>query len=258
MLHQSEARLRELQAKLLHVSRLSAAGEMAAALAHELHQPLTAVASAVGTVEFILASSPIAPQVPGDMREALDLAAEQSLRAGQIVRRLRAFIAKGEAEVRPEDLRYLVEEAATLALVGVNDSSVAVRFRFHPILPHVLADRIQIQQVVVNLIRNAVEAMADARDGNGTHRQELVVAAAPVGPSSIEVSVADTGPGLAPGLAEHPFEIFASSKPGGLGIGLSICRTIVEAHAGRIWAEPNPGGGTVFRFTLPAVDTVER
>jgi two-component system sensor kinase FixL len=117
----------------------------------------------------------------------------------------------------------------------------------------VLADRIQIQQVLVNLIRNALEAMAAMGDAGGqAARRELAVAAAPVGAGVVEVSVADTGPGLAPEIAERPFDPFASTKAGGMGIGLSICRTIVEAHGGRIWAEPNPGGGTVFRFILPA------
>jgi light-regulated signal transduction histidine kinase (bacteriophytochrome) len=251
-LRRSEARLRELQTELLHVSRLSAAGEMAAALAHELHQPLTAVVSAVETAGRILASSPAA-RVPADMQDALDLAAEQSLRAGEIVRCLRGFITKGEAEMRSEDPRRIVEEAVALALLGVKGSDVAVSFRFPSALPHVIADRIQIQQVLVNLIRNAVEAMAGAEDDDGRQHRKLVVAAIPAGPSSIEVSVADTGPGLAPELAEHLFDAFASTKSGGLGIGLSISRSIVEAHGGRIWAGPNPGGGTVFRFTLPTV-----
>ena len=255
-LRESEARFRELQAKLLHVSRLSAAGEMAAALAHELNQPLTAVAGAVRAARRMLAASaPDRPPPPAEMREALDLAAEQSLRAGQIIKRLRGLVAKGEAnEMRPEDLPRLIEEAAALARAGGKASGVAIAFRLDPALPPVLADRIQIEQVLVNLVRNAVEAMVDeAGDGSGSARRELVVAAAPAGPGAVEVSVADTGLGLAPEVARRPFEPFASTKPGGMGMGLAICRTIVEAHGGRIWAEPNPGGGMVFRFTLPAM-----
>jgi two-component system sensor kinase FixL len=256
-LRDSEARFRELQAKLLHVSRLSVAGEMAAALAHELNQPLAAVAGSVRAARRVLAASaPGRPPPPVEVRDALDLAFEQSLRAGQIIKRLRGFVTKGgEAETRrAEDLPRLVEEAAALALVGAEAHGVAVAFCLDPALPPVLADRIQIQQVLVNLLRNAVEAMADGegRDGGRRHR-ELVAAAAPAGPDAVEVSVADTGPGLAPEIAERPFEPFASTKPGGMGMGLAISRGIVEAHGGRIWAEPNPGGGAVFRFTLPAV-----
>ena len=255
-LRESEARFRQLQAQLLHVSRLSAASEMAAALAHELNQPLAAVAGAVRAARRMLAASaPDCPPPPAEVRDALDLAAEQSLRAGQIIKRLRGLVAKGEAEeMRPEDLPRLVEEAAALALAGGKASGVAIAFRLDPALPPVLADRIQIEQVLVNLVRNAFEAMADeAGDGGGSARRELVVAAEAAGPDAVEVSVADTGPGLAPEVAERPFDPFASTKPGGMGVGLAICRTIVEAHGGRIWAEPNPGGGTVFRFTLPAL-----
>jgi PAS domain S-box-containing protein len=253
-LRESEARFRELQAKLLHVSRLSAAGEMAAALAHELNQPLTAVAGAVRAAwRMLAASAPDRPPPPAEVREALDLAAEQSLRAGQIIKRLRGLVAKGEAqELRGEDLPRLVEEAAALALAGGKANGVAIAFRLDPALPPVLVDRIQIEQVLVNLVRNAFEAMSDdAGDGGGTARRELVVAATPAGPGSVVVSVADTGPGLAPEVAGRPFEPFASTKPEGMGVGLAICRTIVEAHGGRIWAESNPSG-TVFRFTLPA------
>ena len=190
---------------------------------------------------------------PPAVRAALDLAAEQSLRAGQIIKRLRGLVAKGEAEeMRPEDLPRLVEEAAALALAGGKASGVAIAFRLDPALPPVLADRIQIEQVLVNLVRNALEAMSGGGGGEGTRHRELVVAAAPAGAGEVEVSVADTGPGLAPEVAGRLFEPFVSTKPDGMGVGLSICRTIVEAHGGRIRAEPSPGGGAVFRFTLPA------
>lgn len=241
---EDQVRLREL----LHASRLSVAGGMAAALAHELNQPLTAVASAVKTVRRVLASSPECPPAPAGVEEALDFAAEQALRAGRIVRRLREFLAKGGAEVRAQDLRKLIEEAGALALAGVRADDVAIVLRFHPALPLVLVDRIQIQQVLVDLTRNAVEAMA----GEASCRRELVIAAVPAGPGAVEVCVSDTGPGLMPEVADRLFEAFVSTKPNGTGLGLSICRTIVEAHGGRLWAEPNPGGGAAFRFTLPA------
>lgn len=269
------ALLQELQVELLHVSRLSAAGEMASALAHELNQPLTAVASAVRAAQRVLASLPGDPIAPAAIHEAIDLAAEQALRAGQIVRRLRDFVARdGEADKRLEDLAKLAEDAGALALAGVKESGIKVMFRFDPQLAHVLVDRIQIQQVLLNLMRNALEAMAqdapeqdapeqdapeqDAvaqgaaeHDGAPPQHRELAVTASAAGPESVEVIVADTGPGLAPEIAGRLFNSFVSTKPGGMGMGLSISRSIVEAHGGRLWAEPNPGRGTAFHFTLP-------
>jgi len=254
-LRASDTRLRELQAELLQISRLSAAGEMASALAHELNQPLTAATSALEAAQLMLAAP--SPQPAGatvGVQEALDLAAEQAMRAGQIVRRLRDFIARGETERGLEHLPKLVEEASALAMVGARQRGVAVALRPEPGLPPVLVDRIQVQQVLFNLMRNALEAMADeaAADGGGMpRRRELVVTASMAGHAMVEVAVADAGPGLTPEVAERLFEPFVSTKPDGMGVGLSICRTIVEAHGGRLWAEDNPGGGTVFRFTLP-------
>jgi len=250
--------LQELQADLLHVSRLSAAGEMASTLAHELNQPLTAATSAIQAGRRILASAIPADGLPGaaEIREAMDLAAEQALRAGQIVRRLRDFVARGEADKRLEDPRKLVEEAGSLALMGAQERGMEVEHRLEPGLPPVIVDRIQVQQVLFNLIRNALEAMASgAADGGEVppNGHKLVVSAAAVGAETVEVTVADNGPGLADGIVDRLFESFVSTKPGGMGMGLSICRSIIEAHAGRLWAEPNPGGGTAFRFTLPAV-----
>lgn len=253
-LRESEARLREVQTKLLHVSRLSAAGETASALAHELNQPLTAAASAVRAAQRMTASMPRRPAVAADIRAALDLAASQALRAGAIVRRLRDFVSRdGEADKRLENLAKLAEDAGALALVGAREHGVKVHFRFGPRLPLVLVDRIQIQQVLFNLLRNAVEAMTqEETTGFGPpKRREITVAAAVAGPETVEVSVADTGPGLAPEVAGRLFSAFTSTKPDGMGMGLSICRSIVDAHGGRLWAGPAPGGGAVFRFTLP-------
>ena len=254
--------MRKLQAELLHVSRLSTAGEMAAALAHELNQPLTAAASAVKAVQRMLASS--SPSTaPAEVREAINLAAEQALQAGQIVRRLRDFVVRGGggAEKRPEDLARLVGDAEALALADGKERGIHVAVRLHPGLPPVLADRVQVQQVLVNLLRNALEAMEQegkGRNGKPPHSRDITVAARVAEPDEmVEVCVADTGPGLAPEIAARLFDAFVSTKPGGMGMGLSICRSIVEAHGGRLWVEPNPGGGAVFRFTLPAAAAVE-
>jgi two-component system sensor kinase FixL len=222
-------------------------GQMAATLAHELNQPLTATTNYLRACQRLL-DAPGGPDLDR-VRQAVALAAEQTLRSGQIIRRLRDFVARGETERRPESAVKLAEEASALALVGVKERGIHVQMRLDPEAPWVLADRVQIQQVLLNLIRNALEAM---RDGP---RRELVIAVAPTpaeGGAAALFSVADTGTGLAPQVAAQIFQPFVSTKTHGLGMGLSICRTIVEAHGGRIWAEPNPGGGTIFRFTLPS------
>jgi two-component system sensor kinase FixL len=242
---QTEARLQELQAELVHVSRLTALGEMASALAHELNQPLSAIANYLKGSSRLLASG--APPLPR-IREAIGKAADQALRAGEIIRRLRDFVSRGETERRIESLSKLIEEAGALALVGVKNAGIRVRFEYDPAADLVLADRVQIQQVVLNLIRNAIDAMQDQP------RRELVVSTSRVDPATVRVSVADTGPGIAPEIAEQMFQPFVTTKRHGMGVGLSISRTIVEGHGGTIWIEPTPGGGTNFRFTLSSAD----
>jgi two-component system sensor kinase FixL len=173
------------------------------------------------------------------------------LRAGQIIRRLRQFVARGESERHVENLAKLIEEASALALVGVKETRVRVTFAFDPAVQFVLADKIQVQQVILNLIRNAIEAMQE------TSRRELMIATAQRDEDMAEISVIDTGPGIAPEIAAQLFQPFVTSKPHGMGVGLSISRTIIEAHGGRLWAEPNPGGGTIFRLTLKALSKEE-
>jgi two-component system, LuxR family, sensor kinase FixL len=241
----TEARLQELQSELVHISRLTAMGEMASALAHELNQPLTAIVNYLKGSRRLLEGR--ADEQTGIVRDAMDKAAEQSLRAGQIIRRLREFVARGESERRVESIKKLVEEASALALVGAKDQGVRVLFRLDPAVDLVLADKVQIQQVILNLMRNAIEAMEQSA------RRELVLSIAPTASGMVDVSVADTGSGIAEDIMPNLFQPFITSKPHGMGVGLSISRTIIEGHGGRIWAEPNPGGGTVFRFTLRAL-----
>ena len=241
----AEARLQELQSELVHISRLTALGEMASALAHELNQPLSAIANYMKGSGRLLEkmSDPQAVTI----REALDKAAEQSLRAGQIIRHLRDFVARGETERRIESLKKLIEEASALALVGAKDRGVRVTYAFDPRLDQVLADKVQIQQVVLNLVRNAIESMEESV------RRDLVVRTERSDDGMAIVKVVDTGTGIAPEIAGQLFQPFVTTKSQGLGVGLSISRTIVESHSGRIWVEPNPGGGTIFCFTLRAV-----
>jgi two-component system, LuxR family, sensor kinase FixL len=245
---QNQQRLQELQAELTHVSRLTEMGQMASALAHEVNQPLTAATNYLEAGHLLLArgDQPSAERARG----VLDKAAEQLQRATQLVRRLRDFARKGESERCPEPIGKLIDEAAGLALIGARDSGIKVQLQIAPELPEVAVNRIQVQQVVVNLMRNAVEAME-------SERRELTVSATPDGNGGVAIRIADTGSGLAPEVAERLFQPFVTTKPQGMGIGLSICRSIVEAHGGELRAEPNPGGGTVFAFSLPMATPVE-
>jgi two-component system, LuxR family, sensor kinase FixL len=246
---ETEARLQELQSELVHMSRLTAMGEMASALAHELNQPLSAIANYMKGCRRLLENR--ADDGATTLRDAMDKAADQALRAGQIIRRLRDFVARGESERRVEDVKKLIEEASALALVGAKDKGVRVSFEFDPRSNFVLADKVQVQQVLLNLVRNAIEAMEDAK------KRELVVATSPPKDNLVEISVSDTGSGIAPEISAQLFQPFVTTKRQGMGVGLSISRTIIEAHGGSIAPRPNPGGGTVFSFTLPAVTDEE-
>jgi len=240
-----ERRLQELQSELVHVSRLTAMGEMASTLAHELNQPLSAIASYMkGSVTLLEGEAPDLDR----LRSALDRAGDQALRAGAIIKRLREFVAKGETEHTLEDPAKMLEEASALALVGVKDRDVRVNLKLDRDAGPVVVDRIQIQQVALNLIRNAIDAMTDAP------RRELEIAVRAEDDKVVRISVSDTGSGLDPAVRGRLFQPFVTSKADGMGVGLSICRTIVEAHGGRIWAEDKEGGGAVFAFTLPRAE----
>ena len=242
---ETQRRLQELQSELIFMSRFTALGEMASTLAHELNQPLTAATSYLNGARRLLDNRK-ADDIPMT-REALELAAEQILRAGQIIRRLREFVAKGESERQVENLPKLIEEASALALVGIGETGVRVTYAFAPGAEVVLADKVQVQQVLLNLMRNAIEAMQE------TERRELTVSTAAVTDGMVEIRVSDTGPGIAPEIAGQLFQPFVTTKRHGMGVGLSISRTIIEAHGGRLWTLPNPGGGTIFCLTLRSV-----
>jgi len=242
----TEARLQELQSELVHISRLTAMGEMASTLAHELNQPLSAISNYLRGSRRLLGDS--SDEKSAMMRDALEKAADQATRAGQIIRRLRDFVSRGESERRVESIKKLVEEASALALVGIKDRGIRVQFKFDPSVDRVLADRVQIQQVLLNLIRNAVDAMETSHGG------DLTIAIVPDEKGYVRISVTDSGSGIAPEIAEQLFQPFITTKQHGMGVGLSISRTIVEAHGGRLWVEPNPTGGTIFHFTLAVVD----
>lgn len=243
---QTQARLQELQSELVHVSRLTAMGEMASALAHELNQPLAAISNYMKGSRRLLAGS--SDPNTRKIESALDRAAEQALRAGQIIRRLRDFVSRGESEKRVESLSKLIEEAGALGLAGAREQNVQLRFNLDSDADLVLADRVQIQQVLVNLFRNALEAMAQSP------RRELVIANSRIADDVIEVEVSDSGSGFQGDVISNLFQTFFTTKETGMGVGLSISRSIIEAHGGRMWAESNASGGATFRFTLPAAD----
>lgn len=238
----AELRLKELQSELIHVSRLSAMGTMASTLAHELNQPLAAITYYMQGARDLIGDP--SEDARAMLTEALDESANEALRAGNIVRRLREFVARGEVEKRVEDLNHLIDEASRLALIGARERGIRTFFELDRTVRHVLVDRVQVQQVLVNLLRNAMEAM------NECVTCDLTIATTNEPGGMVRVSVCDTGSGISQDMLPKLFEAFATTKENGMGLGLSICRTIVEAHGGRIWAEPREGGGTIFNFTL--------
>ena len=247
---QAERRVADLQAELAHASRVTAMGTLASALAHELNQPLTAIANYLEAGRDMLdADAPVDREL---LREAMAESASQALRAGEIIRSLREFIRRGETIRQPEPLRGLLAEGAALAFIGVDSRGLDMDISVDPRVDKVLVNRVQLQQVIINLTKNAVEAMA----GGPARilRLSAIPAPSPTDAGRVEVIVADSGPGLAPEMSRTLFTPFTTTKPSGMGVGLSISQTIVEGHGGRIWAEPSQWGGTAFHFTLDAAD----
>lgn len=238
---ESAERLARTQEQLMQVARLNAMGEMAGSLAHELNQPLTAIANYVSAAQQLAAREPSSPRIGELLRKAGD----QTIRAGQIVARVRANVDRGEIDASEQSLTSLVQEAIDVAAAGVAREGVAIRYDFDRAADAVMADRVQIQQVVLNLVRNGVEAMASSP------RRELRIGSRAADAGFLEVHVADTGPGIAAEVADRLFQPFVTGKADGMGVGLSISRNIVEAHGGRLWASGNDDGGATFHFSLP-------
>jgi two-component system sensor kinase FixL len=239
---ETETRMQELQSELVHVSRLTALGEMASALAHEINQPLSAITNYLKGSELLLQRD----QVPIEkVREAIGRAADEALRSGEIIRRLRNFVSRGETERHPESLSKLIEEASALALVGAKHHGMRVSMDFDRGVDQVFVDKVQIQQVVLNLIRNAIDATAEQDE------RTLHVSVRDGGKGNSMVTVTDNGSGISREALEKLFQPFFTTKPQGMGVGLSISRTIIEAHGGHLRATNTDGGGARFEILLP-------
>jgi PAS domain S-box-containing protein len=246
-LRESEHRLRQLQSDLARVNRLSMMGELAASLAHEISQPIaTARNNARAAMNFLDRSTPD----PGQIREALTCILDDADRAGDILDRIRDHIKKAPLRKECVDLNHAIIDVIALAQGAIVKNGVSIQTRLAEGLSDVQADRVQLQQVVLNLILNAAEAMGSIEEGV----RELSIATKRYEGGGVLVAVRDSGPGIDPELLDRVFDAFYTTKSTGVGMGLSICRSIIDAHAGRLWADVNTPRGAVFRFTLPNAD----
>ncbi|MEH2567841.1 PAS domain S-box-containing protein [Bradyrhizobium sp. AZCC 2289] len=241
----AEESLRTVEAELAHVSRVTTLGQLTSSITHEVNQPITAA------VTYALAARRFLSAEPPNLREAddaLSLIVKEGNRAGEVVGRIRALIKKAPARKDAVAINDAILEVIALTRTEATKNSVSVRTQLAEDLPRVQGDRVQLQQVLLNLIINAIEAMRDV----GEEQRELLISARNE-PDGVSVEVRDSGPGFAPAALERVFEAFYTTKPGGLGLGLSICRSIIEAHNGRLWASPNLPRGASFQFALPAI-----
>ncbi len=245
----NESRMKALQAELVHFSRLSSVGTMASALAHELTQPLTVVTNYLEAARDLLESPD--PETMDMVQEALNEAAKQSVRAGQIVRKLRDYVSRGEIEKRPTQLVPLIGDAVALIQAEMSSTNGEIAVSVEEGISDIMADPIQIQQVIINLVRNALEAM------EGQDDPKVEIRAASVSGGLAMVTIEDNGPGIDREVADQLFKPLASSKSTGMGLGLSICKTIVEAHGGTIEAMPMETAGTRFVFTVELADRTD-
>lgn len=248
---QSAAMLDQARSELARLARLNELGEMASTLAHELNQPLSAIANYVQGSRRML--DRLEGDVPPALRGALEETAKQALRAGDIIRHLREFVTRGDTDKQAEDIKKMIEEAGALALVGSRERGIKSVFDFSDKGGLVMADRVQIQQVLINLMRNAMEAMRDSE------RKELTVRTRVTENGRMQVEVEDTGPGISDEIAPQLFQPFVTSKAHGMGIGLSISKRIIESHGGELTVSRNAAGGATFAFSLPLLpeETVE-
>ena len=234
-----EQRIQELQSELAHVQRLNELGQVVSTLVHEVNQPLTAISNYVNACRRLVTT--------GDqerVQSALERIADQANRAREIVQRIREFVQKRDVQMRAENLSQVIEEAIALTRTSITNTGVTLDIQIEQVGLQVEIDKVQVQQVLFNLLRNAIEAMQD------WPKREIAVATSGAQEGMVEISIADTGPGLPDEVRMRLFQPFVTTKTNGMGVGLSVCRAIVESHGGRMWTDDNPSGGTVFRFTV--------
>jgi C4-dicarboxylate-specific signal transduction histidine kinase len=241
---ESERRYREMQMELAHANRVATTGQLTASIAHEVNQPIAAtVTNAQAALRWLDARPPDLDEV----RQALARIVRDAYRAGDVIGRIRDLIKKAPPRTNSVDMNEAVREVIELIRGEAVKNGVSLQMELGKGLPLIKGDRVQLQQVVLNLIINAVQAVGAVADG----AREVLITTAQADPNGVLVAVKDSGPGLAPASLERLFEAFYTTKPGGLGMGLSICRSIIEAHEGRVWVTANLPQGAVFQFTLP-------
>jgi C4-dicarboxylate-specific signal transduction histidine kinase len=243
-LRASERRYREAQAELAHVTRVTTLGELTASIAHEVNQPIAAAGTYAGAALRWLGAQP--PDLE-EVRQALGGIVRDTDRAGAVIGRIRALVKKAPPRKDWLDINETIREVIELTRGEALKNGASVQAELREGLPRIDGDRVQLQQVMLNLIVNAVQAMCAIAEG----RRELFITTAQAEPNGVLVAVKDSGPGLPANSLEHLFAPFYTTKPGGLGMGLSICRSIVEAHGGRIWVTANLPQGAIFQFTVP-------
>jgi C4-dicarboxylate-specific signal transduction histidine kinase len=238
--------LQKTRNDLAHVARLTAMGEMAASIAHEVNQPLAAIATYGDACVLLLSGD--SPNVSKSL-EAIDHIIKDSMRASEVVKRIRGMVKRTSHETTPQDLNQIILEMVAVTEADVLTRSIQLELNLAPDLPLVLGDCVELQQVVLNLMLNGIEAMSEVKD----RARKLTITSSMNGGRQVVVTVRDSGVGLDSEHSKSIFDPFVTTKANGLGLGLSISRTILEVHGGRLWAEPNNGPGAKFQFTLPTV-----
>jgi PAS domain S-box-containing protein len=239
----SEA-LREVQAELAHVNRVATMGQLTASIAHEVSQPIAATVIDAQAAQRWLAAQP--PDL-GEVRRALERIVKSGNRAGDVIGRIRALMTKAPPRKDRLDINEAIREVIVLTRSEATKNGVLVQTQLVERLPPIEGDRVQLQQVILNLIINAIEATS----GVGEGARELLIATGNAETGGVFVAVRDSGPGLKPADLEHVFDAFYTTKSGGMGMGLAICRSIIEARGGRVWATPNSPRGAIFQFNIP-------
>jgi two-component system sensor kinase FixL len=234
-----ERRIQELQAELTHVQRLTELGQVVTTLVHEVNQPITAIRNYLNACQRLAATGNLT-----GVQAALARMDDQTKRASDIIQRIRDFAMKRDVQMQAEDLSLVIDESVALISASLADEVPTLTVQVEPAEPYVEIDKVQVQQVLFNLMRNGIEAMQDQP------RRKLVVATKSAQAGMVEISVADTGPGIPDDVRCRLFQPFVTTKQTGMGVGLSVCQGIVHLHGGRLWADDNIGGGTVFRFTV--------